>query len=513
MRIEKMKTNTVFYFAFLGCVMLGSCKFFSMEPLQITGFTPREEVVAMDSLDRVSITFSANVSRKLVENAFSLEENGIKMQGKFEWAGGKKFFFVPYKSFREASQYLMTVSTAAEDDQGNSLDKDFTWKFSGSPDTQRPDIVTITPADKTIVDTVRPVLNFTFSEPMNRTSIIEGISFQPSADGFFIESPDNTSFHFRLEKNLAWQTRYTITIRESVKDLSGNTLGTTKTYTFFTGTDSEKLQLSAIHTSNPSLMVLVPDDPDTPEEEITQYVEKDSDIVIAFSKPVEKETANGTIVLAPAHTSSFSWNEIGDQLTISFSKPFAYNTVYTLSINEGLTDIQGNGLAAKAVYKFRANGVSSRPPAIISVSFTNNFLDNYPIAPLEEVEPLSYITFHENLDSNSCYGFFDIHMTLAAGAAVSPFDLYSAFTISALNASITPIAYQTGANITFMVTEIPPETVPDGEVIRVIVDMDNSLPDYQDRPGKITLSLDTTFHDTLGNHLPETWVMDVYTTN
>jgi hypothetical protein len=512
MRIEKMKTNTVFYFAFLGCVMLGSCKFFSMEPLQITGFTPREEVVAMDSLDRVSITFSANVSRKLVENAFSLEENGIKMQGKFEWAGGKKFFFVPYKSFREASQYLMTVSTSAEDVQGNSLDKDFSWKFSGSPDTQRPDITGITPADKTILDTVRPVLEFAFSEPMNRTSIIEGISFQPSVDGFFIESPDNTSFHFRLEKNLTWQTRYTITIRESVKDLSGNTLGTTKTYTFFTGTDSEKLQLSTIQTSNPPL-VLVPDDPDTQEEEITHYVEKDSDIIIAFSKPVEKETANGTIVLAPAHTSSFSWNETGDQLTLSFSKPLVYNTVYTLSVNEGLTDIQGNGLAANAVYKFRANGVSSRPPAIARVYYTNSFHDNYPIEPIIEVETLSFITFPNEVNTSPCYGFFDIHMALADGASVSPFELYSAFAISAQNASITPIAYQTGASITFMVTEIPPEMVPGCEVIRVIVDIDNSMPDYQDTPGKITLSLDTTFHDTLDNHLPETWVMDIYTTN
>jgi hypothetical protein len=64
-----------------------------------------------------------------------------------------------------------------------------------------------------------------------------------------------------------------------------------------------------------------------------------------------------------------------------------------------------------------------------------------------------------------------------------------------------------------MVTEIPPEMVPGCEVIRVIVDIDNSMPDYQDTPGKITLSLDTTFHDTLDNHLPETWVMDIYTTN
>jgi hypothetical protein len=64
-----------------------------------------------------------------------------------------------------------------------------------------------------------------------------------------------------------------------------------------------------------------------------------------------------------------------------------------------------------------------------------------------------------------------------------------------------------------MASELPPETIPGAQVIRVVVDIDNSSAPFNDKSGKISLSFNTSLRDTFGNHLPEQWGIDVYTTN
>lgn len=496
----------------LVCASLASCKFFTMEPLRITGYSPERQVVPVESIDSVSVTFSADASQVLAESAFSLEENGVKMTGKFEWVGGRKLVFRPYKPFSMTSRYLISVSTAAEDTDGNSLEKAFEHEFRGLPDIERPRITNITPLNNSRIDTVEPLIEITFSEPMNRTSVLDGVSFSPAIDGFFVESPDLQTFTYRLEESLSWQTWYTITIRDSVEDAAGNTQGALHTCSFYTGTDSEDLAIISVAASTPAL-ALIPDDPATPQEEVTEAIEKDSDIILLFSNPVDKETVPGNISISPAISMDFEWNEDGDELTVSLSKPFVYNLLYTLSINSALADIQGNTLRESSTYNIRTNGPGSRPPAVTRAELTNTFSSSVPVQPLTLLEPLMNFDFHPDLCSSACYGFLDLYISIADGATISQFQFLSSFSASAENASVTPIACQTGAGISYHAAEFPPDTIPGTEVIRIILEIDNSQGVYNDKPGKISFSLDNSFKDSLDNYLPETWAIDVYTTN
>lgn len=496
----------------LVCAGLASCKFFTMEPLRITGHSPERAIAPVESMDSVSVTFSADASRVLAESAFSLEENGVKMTGKFEWAGSRKMIFRPYKPFSTTSRYLISVSTTAEDTDGNSLEKAFEHEFRGLPDIERPRITNVTPLNNSRIDTAEPLIEITFSEPMNRTSVLDGISFSPPIDGFFIESPDLRTFTYRLEESLSWQTWYTITIRDSVEDSAGNTQGAPHTCSFYTGTDSEDLAIISVAASSPALL-LIPDNPVTPQEEATEAIEKDSDIILLFSKPVDKETVSGNISISPAISMDFEWNENGDELTISFSKPFAYNMFYTLSINSALADTQGNTLQQSSAYNIRTNGPGSRPPAVTRAQLTNTFASSVPVSPLETLEPLMNITFPDELCNNACYGFLDLYISIADGATISQFHFLSSFSASAENAIVTPIACQTGAGISYHAAEFPPDTTPGTEVIRIILEIDNSYIHHNDKPGRISFSIDNSFRDSLDNYLPETWAIDVYTTN
>ena len=50
-----------------------------------------------------------------------------------------------------------------------------------------------------------------------------------------------------------------------------------------------------------------------------------------------------------------------------------------------------------------------------------------------------------------------------------------------------------------MASELPPETIPGAQVIRVVVDIDNSSALFNDKSGKISLSFNTSLRDTFGN--------------
>jgi len=497
----------------LSICYITACELYPMEPLCVTACTPKEPVVETGSLKEVSLSFSADAARPLVESAFTLEEDGIPLQGSFVWTGNRSVQFRPVTPFSDQARYRITLTTTAEDSRGNSLEKLFIHDFRGSADTIRPQLDSLSPQDNSRTDTVTPDLEFTFSEPMDRSSIIDGITITPAVAGFFDESDDRTTFRFVLTTALLWQTRYTITILEQVRDIHGNEKGSREHFSFFTGTDSLKPDIEAVSVTNPALTGLFPDDPQDGTETITPGIEKDAAIVIRFSAPVNRENAEGNITITPPFSYATSWNGTGDELTLSPRNPFSFDVVYTLSLNSGITDLQGNSIAEPAVYKFRTNGVASRPPEIVHVSFTNNFSEEKPVLPLTTLEPLSVLTFHSAVCENACYGFFDLHVIPAYGASITLPSLYAALSLSAENAAITPVACQTGSGITFMAEELPPQSVPGAQVLRIIVDVDNSSTLYNDKSGKITLSLNQSFCDTRGNHLPGRWLMDIYTTN
>ena len=493
--------------------LVASCELYPMEPLRVTAWTPDTAVADTTALEAVALTFSADVPARLIESSFTLEEDDIPLAGTFVWLDDRTMRFHPHEPFFAHARYRITLATSAEDRDGNSLEEPFVHEFRGSADTERPALLSVTPADNSVTDTVTPDLEFVFSEPMDRSSVLNGITISPPAAGHYTESDNHATFRFILTESLLWQTRYTMTIPGTVRDNNGNDKGSTETFSFFTGSDSLQPYIETISVTRPDLTGLFPDNPDDDTETVTSGIEKDAAILIHFSEPVARESAERNLTITPAVPYDTSWNDDDAVLTLTPREHFPYDCLYTLVLAEGITDRQGNHLVANVTCKFRANGAASRPPEIARAAFTNTFSAGTPVLPLSMLEPLSIITLSSAVCEAPCYGFFDIHAVLAPGASLVPASIFSSLSLSAENAAVTAVACQTGESITFMASELPPETIPGAQVIRVVVDIDNSSALYNDKCGKISLSFNTSLCDTFGNHLPEQWGIDVYTTN
>lgn len=493
--------------------LVASCELYPMEPLRVTAWKPDTAVADTSALQAVALTFSADVPERLIESSFTLEEDDIPLAGTFVWLDDRTMRFLPHAPFSAHARYRITLATSAEDRDGNSLEEPFVHEFRDNADTERPTLLSVTPTDNSVSDTVTPDLEFVFSEPMDRGSVLDGITVSPPVAGYYTESDNHATFRFILTENLLWQTRYTITIPETVRDSNGNDKGSAEIVSFFTGSDSIQPYIETISVTRPDLTGLLPDNPDDDTETVTSGIEKDAVILVHFSEPVARESAERNLTITPVLPYDTSWNDDDTVLIITPREQFPYDSLYTLVLAAGITDRQGNSLAAGVTCKFRTNGTASRPPEIARVAFTNTFSAGTPVPPLTILEPLSIITLSSAVCESPCYGFFDIHVILAQNATLDPASIYSSLSLSADNAAVTAIACQTGDGITFMANELPPETLPGAQVIRVVVDIDNSSALYNDKCGKISLSFNTSLRDTFGNHLPDQWGIDVYTTN
>src|SRR2546422_5425033 len=79
-----------------------------------------------------------------------------------------------------------------------------------------------------------PWIVITFSEPMNRASVEQGVSITPGIDGSFVWSSDFRTVSFVPTRELQSGTTYAVVIDSSARDLAGNPMAGSKTFQFST---------------------------------------------------------------------------------------------------------------------------------------------------------------------------------------------------------------------------------------------------------------------------------------
>ena len=310
-----------------------------MEPLTVTKVNPDTEYADTQTLKKVDVYFSADVDKTLTESAFSLLEDGVPMEGRYGWPEDNHLSYSVIEQFNETSIYTIKVTTMAEDTDGNSLKDDYTHTFRSSGDSQRPSIVSITPAINERIAQVRPTIEVTFSEPMDITSFLNGFHLYPSAEGYFAESVNNTVFRYVLTEDLDWQMNYTITVSDTVMDTVGNNLGKEGKQSFYIGDETTAPSIVSV-TDESSGAVLTIDDLLTLEETINAGVEKNSRITIQFSEEMDRSIVPNCLNFVPSITYNTEWNVAGTALTIKPVESFNRDTIYVLTIGKACTDVQ-----------------------------------------------------------------------------------------------------------------------------------------------------------------------------
>ena len=98
------------------------------------------------------------------------------------------------------------------------------------------DPLVVTTAPRGAGTNTTPVITVTFSEGMNRAAVESAFTISPDMNGAFAWSADNRTVTFVPDRALQTGTSYFVAIGTNAKDMAGNALPQTVTFSFETGT-------------------------------------------------------------------------------------------------------------------------------------------------------------------------------------------------------------------------------------------------------------------------------------
>lgn len=260
-----------------------------------------------------------------------------------------------------------TKSSSEEEDDDEDGDNHqsantYTWNFTtsgGGVDVTPPTVLSVVPANNSTSIALNSKATVTFSEAMNPTTInATNFTLRHRTTGVAgtVTYSGNTAT-FTPAASLMANTVYAGTITTGVKDVAGNALASTYTWSFTTAAGV------VTDVTPPAVLSVIPANNAT-------SVATSIHPSITFSDAMNSTTINTTNFTlkqgstAVAGTVAYS----GTTATFTPSKALAANTVYTGTITTGAKDAAGNAIATNYTWSF------TTAPAATVISFATQVL-------------------------------------------------------------------------------------------------------------------------------------------
>ncbi|MBI9108596.1 MAG: Ig-like domain-containing protein [Spirochaetales bacterium] len=494
-------------------LLLASCGIFFTTPLEVIRNSPKATSICDPDGLEVSITFNREVERIRTEEAFSLTSGGIEPPGRIEWEENK-LIFSPYKDLNQNSEYLLTVSTRAEDLAGNSLTEDFTLTFRTGREGQRPNVTSVSPAPfSNISDPLCPV-EILFDQEIDRDSILAGFAISPVTSGISTLSTDGLRFTFTPAEELKWQKDYSLTISENVCTTAGRALDEEYCWSFRVGSEEIPPDLISASSADKSV-ILTPSPLGNPSLDTNTGWEKDGDILLVFSEEVDKNSTESAVTIEPAVPFTISWDDemTPSEMVISWDENLEWKKLYRLSLSTALKDLQGNNMEEQKIYYLYVDGVRSRPPALCRV---NLIPDQAAVVTLFDAQtPANGCDSDLILDTTvgdalQSPFYIDYYFALAETAELPFFGFILNYLISPDDSciSVTYLNFQLFNPGAPMTPAANPKPVPGAgqAVVRLIC----SVTDSKSTSGRVLFQVFRDLKDSLGNRMETDWRMELF---
>jgi hypothetical protein len=334
----------------------------------------------------IQITFSEPMNTALTQGAFSINPS---VAGSFAWSSGDTVLtFTPGSALAYSTVYTVTISTAAEDKEGENMASPYSWSFTTAPPGPPPPYVVPPPVPGVGATGVAVDTNITvdFSEAMNGTATQGAFSISPSVSGGFGWSTDNKTLTFDPSANLTYSTVYIVTISTAAKSMLGVNMLSPYIWSFTT---------EAIPgTTKPYVVSTVPFVGQTNVSVATA-------VVVNFSVPMNQAATQGAFSIAPSVSGVFTWVN-SSALRFTPTASLAYCTVYTVTISTAAKDVQNENMAASYAWSFATVAIpGATKPFVVS---TWPFVGQTGVSNATTVQ----VTFNEAMDRNSTQAAFSI---------------------------------------------------------------------------------------------------------
>lgn len=267
--------------------------------------------------------------------------------------------FKPTASLKTNTRYTVTLTTAIADSAKNTMSAAFTYAFTTGDGVDRtpPSVAYVSPFVNEKDVSNNNAVSITFSEAVDPATI-SGNTFTLSAEGKAVTASvvygGNTAI-LRPARNLADNTVYTAAVTAGIKDLAGNALAQSYSWSFTSGI--------APDTETPTVSSTYPGDTSTGAGTngaiLATFSEAMNAATLTPASITLRDNANNSI----AGTIAYS----GAAVTFTPIAALTFDTLYTASIDGTVKDLAGNSLASKYSWTFTTGSAQdTTPPRIVN---------------------------------------------------------------------------------------------------------------------------------------------------
>ncbi|MBI5845120.1 MAG: Ig-like domain-containing protein, partial [Deltaproteobacteria bacterium] len=329
----------------------------------VTFVSPANLAINVPINTAVTATFSKDMNPSTISAAtFILYRGGVQVAGAVSYVG-RSATFTPANPLLHSTLYTATITNDAKDTAGNRLKYNYVWSFTTgiAPDTTRPMVTFVTPANLETNVPINTAVSATFSEAMTPATIstatftlFNGVT--PVAGTVIYVGLTAT---FSPSIPLLHNTVYTATVTNAAADLAGNTLLNNYVWTFTTG--------AAPDTTRPTVTFVSPANLET-------GVLINTAVNATFSEAMTPGTISTATFTLHNGVTPIAGTVIYVGLTATFtpSAPLLHNTVYTATITNTAADLAGNTLLNNYVWAFTTGAApDTTRPTVTFVSPAN----------------------------------------------------------------------------------------------------------------------------------------------
>jgi len=507
--MARVSTRLAISLAMLLAMLLASanaCSLLVPYSFEVVAWSPGQERIDEAGGIIVGVEFSREADRPSSESAFSLSVDGEAVLGAFSWLGAR-MGFTPYAPLRDGADYELRVGTGAMDQAGVSLERAFEARFSTKAERSRPRFVSSDPPDGGRMVGELGTLTLEFDEAIDPIGFRSSLSIAPRARGSWRLVEGGRRIEFRPTEPWARSVDYTCEADAGLRDEEGNEIGRSVVVRFVAGLEGvapEVTAAAAVDAEGEVVALLEADEAEDGAYTLNRGWESRWRLRMDFSEPVElaglasalacDSGPKPLIETIGAYSASVLWR---------FDEPPEWNGVFTLRVESGVEDQDGDSSDSDIVYRIVADGPGSRPPRFVGLRL--------PLAPGAEAadrelaafaldEPFSTLAIAGG-DGRYPIGVptgtsIELYLELAEGASIDLLSTMGAFSFSATNGSLEFDALRVVAGGFDYAEPHPAWSGLD------IVRIDGSMTNRADC-GLVTFSLDGGYADSWGNAAKE----------
>ncbi len=374
--ISGNKIKTEFLYSFYAGTDISAPRVVSVSPENYTQNFPRDRIIR--------INFSEPMDRASVEkNIKFYPSHGIL----FSWTDSENLNIIPVSPFNFMTDYTCTIGRECMDVSGNPLIEEKKILFTAGNEFLRPyitEIISTPQSDPDVSGNINwikggnfscwsgvsknTVLNFRFSESVDRQSFIDALKISPAAE-FAVSWNSDSACSVDFLSGLTPEIKYELRVLKSLKDVSGNEALESVIFYFTVnaaGTSIPEIISANLLSSDESILQSIK--PDTVSNiTLSPFDDGKCKVSFVFNKVMDQVSVHERVMIekvnglngGEASVFSYSWNETGDGLVIELVSVKEKN-LYKLTISggeNGIKSAEGTAINEDIIFYFTINGV------------------------------------------------------------------------------------------------------------------------------------------------------------